>query len=44
MLEPQIVSSTRYPRIDPQHGDEMRCGGLLRRVMRREGAIITGLS
>jgi hypothetical protein len=44
MREPQIVSSTRYPRIDPQRGDEMRCGGLLRRVTRRESAIIAGLS
>ncbi len=34
------ASLTRDPRIDPQRGDEMRCGGLLRRVLRREGEML----
>ena len=40
MREPKSVSITRDPRIDPQRGDEMRCGGLLRRVIRREGMML----
>jgi hypothetical protein len=39
-MRDQTVSITRDPRIDPQRGDEMRCGGLLRRVVRREDAIL----
>jgi len=40
MREPRTCSITRDPRIDPQRGDEMRCGGLLRRVIRREGNLL----
>ena len=40
MKEPESISITRDPRIDPQRGDEVRCGGLPRRVIRREGAIL----
>jgi len=36
----QTISVTRDPRVDPQPGDEVRCGGLPRRVIRREGAIL----
>jgi hypothetical protein len=40
MKERKSVSITRDPRVDPQRGDEVRCGGLLRRVIRREGEML----
>jgi hypothetical protein len=40
MRGPKGVFISRDPRIDPQRGDEMRCGGLIRRVIRRDGAML----
>ena len=38
MGRPQNIR--RDPRTDPQRGDEMRCGGLIRRALRRDGAML----
>jgi hypothetical protein len=40
MRERKNISITRDPRLDPQRGDEARCGGLIRRVIRREGDLL----
>ena len=35
-----IGQMVRNPRIDPQPGDELRFGGLIRQVVRREGRML----